>query len=354
LEVLSVVYAHSALAWRGLKRGVAFSLSGVFPWFHSGRVMRMYTKRVYFNVLLRFRIKKVKNVMKFVRMMGLVLLTFLVPCLQKAAAGGFGAQEQQAEGTPRLGIFSWQKRNASNEALRDDMLDNLVRLGISEVYQYMDEEDASSLIKRAGELGIDVYLLDGQPEWGLDREAGQMRRAVRRAARLMEEAGGPGLAGLVLDVEPYLTSSYDRNPERAMDRFSEAMRNTYAYAREKGVPLIICIPYFYDTKGFEKELKGLIQEGSDAVAVMNYQKKDEAGQIEAEMEDTMRAGKQLIHIFELQRPGLFDLTERNTYFLDGLPAVWASRDQLYRHYGYEGLSFALHDYEALSEMMNDE
>lgn len=294
------------------------------------------------------------NAMNKARIVWLILLTLLILWLPGIAADGFAAQEAQAGQFTRLGIFSWQKKNASDDAMRDEMLDVLVEAGVNEVYQYMDEEAAPSFIRRAREMGIDVYLLDGQPEWGLDREAGQMRRAVRRTARLMEEMDGQGPAGLVLDVEPYLTSSYGRNPERAMDRLSEAMRNTYDYAQKKGVPLIVCIPYFYDTKGFEKELKDLIEEGSDAVAVMNYQKKDEISQIETEMEVSMRSGKRLIHIFELQRPGLYDLTERNTYFLDGLPAVWASRGRLYAHYDYEGFSFALHDYDALREMMNNE
>ena len=170
----------------------------------------------------------------------------------------------------------------------------------------------------------------------------------------MEETGKSGLAGLMLDVEPYLTSVYKKNRQNAMDRFSEAMRNTYAYAREMGVPLIICIPHFYDIIGFDEELKELIEEGSDAVAVMNYDKSDEIGQIDMEMELSMRAGKRLIHIYELQRPGLHDLTERNTYYPDGLPAVWASRDTLSAHFGYEGLSFALHDYTALRELMKGE
>ena len=43
------------------------------------------------------------------------------------------------------------------------MLENLVRLGISEVYQYMNTQDAPAFIQRASEMGIDVYLLDGQP-----------------------------------------------------------------------------------------------------------------------------------------------------------------------------------------------
>ena len=121
-----------------------------------------------------------------------------------------------------------------------------------------------------------------------------------------------------------------------------------------GVPLIICIPHFYDVIGFDEELKELIEEGSDAVAVMNYDKSDEIGQIDREMELSMKAGKRLIHIYELQRPGLHYLTERNTYYSDGLTAVWASRDTLSAHFDYEGLSFALHDYTALRELMKGE
>ncbi len=291
--------------------------------------------------------------MPYTRTMSLVLFILFLPWLAEAAADASGLKREE-EGSVRLAVFSWQKNHSTDETLRDEMFEVLAGIGANEVYQNLDDEAASSFIRQAYDRGIDVYLLSGQPEWGLDREAGRMRREVRRAARLREESGGLGPAGLVLDVEPYLTSSYERNPQRAMDRFAEAMRNTYAYAQSKGVPLIICIPYFYDSKGFEKVLEELIEEGSDAVAVMNYQKKDEAGKIQTEVAVSARADKRIIHIFELQRPGLYDLTERNTYFVDGLPAVWSSLHQLYAHFDYEGLSFALHDYTALREMINNE
>ena len=35
----------------------------------------------------------------------------------------------------------------------------------------------------------------------------------------------------------------------------------------------------------------------------------------------------------------------------GLPAVWESREKLRDFFGYKGLSFALHDYTALREMI---
>ena len=192
--------------------------------------------------------------MKYIRVASLVLLTLLILRLPDIAAGGSFLRGAKAGNPARLGIFSWQKNNASDEALREEMLGVLVSKGITEVYQTLDVKTAPSFIRRARELGIDVYMLAGRPEWGMDSGAKKMRGEVTRAARLMEETGKSGLAGLMLDVEPYLTSVYKKNRQNAMDRFSEAMRKTYAYAREMGVPLIICIPHFYDIIGFDEEM----------------------------------------------------------------------------------------------------
>ena len=259
-----------------------------------------------------------------------------------------------AYSSPRLGVFSWNSEDAADENKAKEMLDLLAQLGANEVYQNINSINAISFLRQANEHEIDVYILAGQPEWGLDRDGKQMLKEVDLAAELMNLLGTAGPSGLILDVEPYLTDAYKKNPDRSMRKYLEAMRKTYAYAQESGVPLIICIPYFYDTKGYVDILRALIEESSDAVAVMNYQKADEIGQVETEMAFSKQADKRLIHIFELQRPGLHDLTERNTYYLDGLQAVKDSLERLHAHFYYEGLSFALHDYTALRKVIANE
>lgn len=281
----------------------------------------------------------------------LVLCTFL---LVSCAVAKSGTQPVQASAYPGLGLFSWQKENAADEPASEEMFKMMAQVGATEVYQNMDVKTAPSFLRRAKELSIDVYMLAGHPEWGLDPDARQMLKEVDRTAKLMAQMGVAGPAGLMLDVEPYLTNTYKKDAKGTMDKYLAAMRKTYAYAQEAGVPLIICIPYFYDRKGHIDVLNALIEEASDGVAVMNYQKKNESGQIETEMDSARRAGKRLIHIYELQRPGLYDLTERNTYSLDGLPAVWNSRDKLQAFFNYDGLSFALHDYTALREVLSRE
>ena len=289
-----------------------------------------------------------------IRLLSLIFLVLSTVFPAGTAAGEAGIPPAQVPDSTKLGVFSWQRENASNNEAAERMFETLVQVGASEVYQYMDSKASDYFFQRAKELQIAVYVLAGQPEWGLDTNAKQMINEVGFTAELMARMGGAGPAGLMLDVEPYLTKAYKKNREQTMEGFLEAMRKTYASAQEAGVPLVLCIPHFYDTKGHIDELNALIEEASDAVAVMNYQKKDESGQIQTEMDAARRAGKRLIHIYELQQPGLHDLTERNTYYLDGLPAVWDSRDKLQAAFGYDGMSFALHDLTALREVIGRE
>lgn len=279
----------------------------------------------------------------------LALLTFFLCAAFLAGSAEDG--RAPAAGPAGPGVFSWQRTNASDEKAARALFETLAEVGAGEVYQVLGGKTAPSFWERAGELRIAVYVLAGRPEWGLETNARQMIRQVDSTAKLMTQMGGDGPAGLMLDVEPYTTSAYKKNPEKTMETYLSAMRKTYARAREKGVPLILCIPHFYDAIGHADVLDALIRETCDAVAVMNYQKEDEAGQIKTEMAAARQAGKRLIHIYELQRPGLHDLTESNTYYTDGLPAVWESSERLRAFFDYEGLSFALHDITALREVI---
>ena len=292
--------------------------------------------------------------MLYIRLFKFISAVLCTALLAGCALGEPKAQPTQTPARARLGVFSWHTKNMAEEEAREKMFDILLQVGANEVYQLMNAKAAPSFLKRAKELQIDVYVLAGQPEWGLDTAARRMLEEVDRVAALRAQLGDAGPAGLMLDVEPYLTDAYKAKPERTMDKYLAALRKTYAYAQEAGVPLIVCIPYFFDTKGYTAQLNALIEEACDAVAVMNYQKKDEIGQIKTEMAAAKRAGKRLIHIYELQPPGSHDLTERNTYHRDGLPAVWDSRDKLLAYFNDDGLSFALHDYATLREMIAHE
>lgn len=254
----------------------------------------------------------------------------------------------------RVGVFSWSVENILEAEARELLFNTLIEINAVEVYQSFHRDDTLDFLLEAHERGILVYALAGQPEWGLDPQAKKMINEVNLVVALREKLGEAGPAGLMLDVEPYLTKAYRDDPERAMDAFVAAMRRTYDYAGDAGVEIIICIPYFIDSKGFPNHLRALIEEASDAVAVMNYLKKSEWANIETEVSIAREAGKRVINIAELQRPGMYDLTDRNTYYGEGLSAVWRSFDKLKNEFEYERLSFALHEYTALREVINNE
>lgn len=155
-------------------------------------------------------------------MTAVLMLAFHLVCVQ--------IRDGRMEPQPKWGVFSWNQENAKDSSAREAMLDAMVQLGISEICQEMDSASAPSFLQRANELGLDVFLLAGRPEWGLQRNGKNMIAQVDRAAAMVSEWGDAGPRGLVLDVESYLTDEYQRNPKAAMNRFLDALRKTYARA----------------------------------------------------------------------------------------------------------------------------
>lgn len=277
-----------------------------------------------------------------------VILMVLAWGILAMGAGGCSPLKQG----PEWGLFSWKSGEVSQPA---GLWQLCKKAGVTQVYQSfsskLTEQEAQAFLQEAASNKIEVYFLTGSPEWGLDPLAEHLLEQVESAAAL-NRAGEGKLRGVVLDVEPYLTDAWDEDPDTTMDTYVSAMELAYEAARKEKLRCIVCIPYFYDTKGQEAGLERLISSCCDAVAVMNYQKADEAGQLARETELAERYGKELIQIYELQEPGDHGLTERNTYHGDGLEAVERSRASLLER--YPGLSFAYHDYPSLRALVEEE
>ena len=109
-------------------------------------------------------------------------------------------------------------------------------------------------------------------------------------------------------------------------------------------------PYLYDAVDKDM-LEELISNGCDGVAVMNYNRRDEYGQIAMETGFAREYGKGIICIYELQKPGNHDLEDENTYANEGMEALWQSSKRLERQFGYERMRFAYHYYRPLKEML---
>lgn len=244
------------------------------------------------------------------------------------------------------GLFSWH-----DEVFETDEREILFRLmrdqGLTELYQDVPADTPVPLIKAFAqtceENGIRLYLLIGEPEWALDKHGTELRAQIQRAALM-------GFSGVMVDVEPGSTDEWKEDRRPVMETMTKAFLRGKAAAEENGLEMIVCLSYYYDDYGFEDELETVVQRGCDALAIMNYNREDEIGQIQTEAALCKAYGKRLINIYELQEVGEFGLEETHTYREAGLSALQKSSESIQRYFADQDISTALHEYRALKDM----
>lgn len=282
-------------------------------------------------------------------------------CLQIAVLmlTGCGGKDNKTAGLVcETSIFSWEEEYIlpEREADVEKVMD---RLGCRAVYQQISAETEEALVldylKRRMEKEQLVYYLAGAPEWGMEEDGASMLEVVENAAAWNRKMGADGgFTGIVLDVEPYLLEEWEDNREVCMEQYVANCIRTYGKAKEENLAVIVCIPNFYDRTGLAGQLEELIKDGCDGIAVMNYNKRDEAGQIQAELELAQKYGKGILHITEMQQPGYHDLTDNNTYYEEGFEAVLDSWDKLKKQYSYKRFGFSWHYMRPCLQILEEE
>ena len=178
-----------------------------------------------------------------------------------------------------------------------------------------------------------------------------MTEEVLRAASWNQEfPEGVGFQGVLMDTEPYLTDPWEEDPEAVMEAYVDGMSQAASCAREKDLEYVACIPYYYDTWELEEPLERLFQEGCTGAAVMNYYRENEAEHIRGEVELARAADRPLTVLYELQPPGVHGLTEKNTYYEEGVEALLDSWQRLQEELDPQGLSMAVHEYQWAKEV----
>ena len=256
------------------------------------------------------------------------------------------------------GLFSWQPNVLDSEECQN-LFSHMKEWGLNDLYQSVPAQaelsQVQSFLRKAAEQNITVYLLTGDPNWGLDESGSAMVEEIARVAKYNEGLEPEQqFRGLILDVEPYLTAEWQQNDTAVMASYVAAMKKAKNAATDASLTLIACIPYFYDTIGQEEGLTQLVQEGCDGIAVMNYYKEQELEHISTELALASDYRKPLVNIYELQPPGLHGLTEYNTYYQEGWNGVMQSWQSLQQQISYAQFSFAIHHYIALQEVMGFE
>lgn len=276
------------------------------------------------------------------------------------AAGVLWARSGRRSPAPKVwenSIFSWEGEYMLPEY--EERINQLMeRLDCRAIYQEIPADADNDLVldflERSHKNGYQIYYLTGQAQWGLSDGAPMLEELKRVEALNRMADGESGFAGIVWDVEPYVLDAWDEDPEACMEQLVKNCIFVYEQMQRSGMNMIVCIPHFYDHKGFGDALERLIKSGCDAVAVMNYNKNDEAGQIAFEVEAARKYNKGILHITEMQAPGKHDLTENNTYYSDGIDAAAKSHQRLAQTFDYERLGFFWHYLRPLLELSEAE
>lgn len=253
-------------------------------------------------------------------------------------------------------IFSWDKETVINDG--DLTYDFLQQYDIARLFQSFSSDLSSEEIqvfRQAIGEDIAVYQLIGTPEWARAEGRERLLEEAERVVDLNQQLpANQQVKGLVVDVEPYVLDDFDWDDETLQLSFMANMKELYDYVRAHDLEMITVIPYFYDTKGYTNVLDFLITEASTEIAIMNYYRNNEIEHMMYEANIAQFADIPVTTIYEFKPPGEYGLTERNTYYDEGLEAALSNFETIKETYADQEIYGAFHDLTALKEVVGYE
>ena len=245
------------------------------------------------------------------------------------------------------GVFSWD--HLPNIKDVECLMDN----HITEIYQYLrpeyTDQEMTDFLETMNDVDIDVYILDGEPEWSYETEYDGMRRVLERVRNLNASVEPDArIKGIVYDVEPYVLDKWHNIPDQLLEEYTNNISSIMQECAddEDHLDICVCIPYSYDNMGHDKAMRKLLKQ-SDQVFVLNYLKGMEIENIKREAALARYYGKRMVNVYELQ-PGLLSQTNNTiTYYGDGLEAVRVNYAQLLDAYPSHNIAIGYHTLEYL-------
>ncbi len=279
-------------------------------------------------------------------------------CAAVAVFTGAYFVELSAKPETDFGLFSWGE-NIFGRSERKIIKKYIKEANINEIYQQFNENllesgKAENFVKYMSRNNVDVYALMGEAEWAYEPDGESLINEIRLISNYNKRQNKDGkIKGVMVDVEPHLLEEWvygEEGLDILFESYLSCMQNAYEYAVDHNLEFWACIPNSYDDIDYYA-LKDLVYSACDGIAVMNYNRRDEYGQMEGEVELAQMCGKKVMCIYELQQVGKHSLEGINTYANEGIYALWESARNLENEFNYEGLSFAYHYYEPLKDLL---
>jgi hypothetical protein len=195
---------------------------------------------------------------------------------------------EQSRMTPRLGFWVWQYRQAL--AHPETILEACQRHGGQRLLVQMPAatdtaelwRDYAQFLRRAQHTGIEVFALDGEPD-AIDAPL----TLVPKVQRLLGLMAGQSLAGVQLDVEPYVRENFFLDTtgfERYLALIEQMRAVTAGQTR-----LSIVMPFWFTSQRVRgRPVAFAVMDRVDEVAIMSY--RTDMGELQAIAKDTLRYG----------------------------------------------------------------
>ena len=249
-------------------------------------------------------------------------------------------------------ILSWKQEPLQSA---QEVVQQLSDQKIQRLYQYPNTWEISAwdeLGKQCQKQKIELYAMIGEPEWVLEKNGTSLMKMIDQIDLLNHSLSQGKITGIMLDIEPYALKEWNEDQEEILDDYVELMQYAYTHAQKYNLQVVACIPYFYDSLGYKKQLEELMPY-CDEIAIMNYQKQDEWGQIEGEVALASTYDKAVSVLYELQDVGVKELDQNQTYAEDGLFAVSKSFSALQKK-SHVSLGIGYHEYQSYQKLRQKE
>ncbi|WP_404406087.1 amidase [Jeotgalibacillus malaysiensis] len=161
-----------------------------------------------------------------------------------------------------------------------DTLDFLTEKQVTKVYVQIDRDVSAdvyrSFIQGATAREIDVYALDGAPDWAAPKGYLQLRQLLGWVEQYqMASQADADFKGIHLDVEPYLYSGWNSKRATVIKAYQSLMKEAAVKAGQLNIRMEADVPFWFDEIKFKNTygsglLSDWVQQQTDGITIMAY------------------------------------------------------------------------------------
>ncbi|MBM7580456.1 amidase [Jeotgalibacillus terrae] len=161
-----------------------------------------------------------------------------------------------------------------------ETLDFLSDKQVTKVYVQIDRDVSADVyrafITDATARGIDVYALDGAPDWAAPKGYLQLRQLLGWVEQYQESSSGEAaFKGVHLDVEPYLYSAWNKKRGTVIKAYQSLVTEASVKTKQLDIRLEADLPFWFDEIKYNNSygaglLSDWVQKQTDGITIMAY------------------------------------------------------------------------------------